>query len=94
MPMDDRLRLEDLQHVQHFGCQTIETGKHQAIDVCESDPFGKLTPQDVELVPKDYDLGLQRIPDRNNPSTAHQIKLQRSPMATIISRFAANRQPY
>jgi hypothetical protein len=32
--------------------------------------------------------------DRNNPVTAYQINLRRSPIAVIINRFAGDRQPF
>jgi hypothetical protein len=35
MPTQYRLRLEDFQHLQHFGEKAIEPDKQQSIDVAE-----------------------------------------------------------
>jgi hypothetical protein len=59
MPTDYGFRLEDLQGIQDFGRQSVKTDEHQAIHICQNDPFGGFMPQDIELVPKDDDLGLQ-----------------------------------
>jgi hypothetical protein len=59
MPSDDRLRLEDFHRVQHLGSQAIEPRKHQAIDIADRDPLGRSTPEDIELMPKDENFGLQ-----------------------------------
>jgi hypothetical protein len=32
--------------------------------------------------------------DRNSPTTAHQINLQKLPIAAIINRFAVDRQSF
>jgi hypothetical protein len=60
MPSDDGLRLDDFERVQHIGSQPIERGKHEAIEVADSHPLWRSTPQYVELMSKDEDFGLQR----------------------------------
>jgi hypothetical protein len=55
--LDDGLRLEDFHRVQHLGSQLIEPRKHQAIDIADGNPLGRLTPQHIELItryPVDY----------------------------------------
>ena len=50
--------------------------------------FGRFAPQHIELMSKDQDFGLQRGPRPEQSDQAHQINLQRSPIATIINQFA------
>src|SRR5262249_61026943 len=56
------LRLEDFQCVQYFRSYTIEPRKHQAVNIAERQSLRGFTPQHVELVSKDQDLGFQRSP--------------------------------
>jgi hypothetical protein len=42
--------------------QTIEPGKHQAINVAESHSLGRSAMQHIELVSKEQDLRMQRSP--------------------------------
>src|SRR5438552_2064100 len=39
MPTDHRFGLKDFQCIQDFGCQSIETDKHQPIDIDENQPL-------------------------------------------------------
>jgi hypothetical protein len=50
VPADHGLRLDDCQSVQHPRSQTIQPGKHQAVDVPESRSLRRFAPQHVELV--------------------------------------------
>src|SRR5215470_9092890 len=59
MPAYHGLWLEDLQGIEDLGHYAIKPDEHQAINVGQSDPFGRHTPQDVELVPKHEVFGLQ-----------------------------------
>src|SRR5258707_11877120 len=89
VPADHRLRLENFQGVQYSRSQTIEPSKHQAVNVAEGQSLGGFSPQHVELVSKDKDLGFQRSP---RPGTVRARRTRstckdRSSGASI-SRFA------
>jgi hypothetical protein len=60
MPTDHCLRFDDLQRVQHLWGQTINPGKHQAINVAEVHPLWRSAPQHIELMPQQNDFSLQR----------------------------------
>src|SRR5208337_4572377 len=62
VPTDHRLRLEDFQRIEHLRGQTIEPGKHQAINVAESHSLGRSAMQHIELVSKEQDFSVQRSP--------------------------------
>src|SRR6266851_3674428 len=62
VPADHRLRLENFQCVQYSRSHTIERGKHKAVNVTERQPLWGFSPQHVELMSKDKDLGFQRSP--------------------------------
>jgi hypothetical protein len=92
MPSDDGLRLEDFHRVQHLGSQVIEPRKHPAIDIADDNPLGRPTPKHVKPMPKGENFGLQGCARPEQPATAYQINLRRSPIAVIIDRFAGDRQ--
>jgi hypothetical protein len=58
-PIDHGLRLEEFHRVQNLGSQVIEPRKHQVIDIADSNPLGRPTRQDIELMPKGENFGLQ-----------------------------------
>src|SRR6202162_3586686 len=69
MPADHGLRPDDLQSVQHAGCQPIQPGKYQTVDAAEGKSLRRFTSQHVELVTKRQDLCLQR---RSRPEQSDQ----------------------
>src|ERR1700738_4292580 len=69
MPADHGLRPDDLQSVQHAGCQPIQPGKYQTVDAGEGSSLRRFTPQHVELMTKRQDLYLQR---RSRPEPSDQ----------------------
>src|SRR5271156_3096840 len=71
VPTDHRLRLEGFQRIEHFRSQTIEPGKHQAINVAESHSLGRSAMQHIELVSKEQDFSMQRSP---RPNSAKQTR--------------------
>ena len=60
MPADHGLRPDDLQSVQHAGCEPIQPGKYQTVDAAEGQSLRRFTSQHVELMTKRQDLCLQR----------------------------------
>src|SRR4029077_5226144 len=54
------LRLDDLQSIEHSRGQMIEHGKHQAVNVSKGHSVGRFSSQNIELVSKQEDFGLQR----------------------------------
>jgi len=44
MPTEYRLRLEDVQRLQHFGGEAIEPDKQQSIEVTEGYSLGRFPP--------------------------------------------------
>jgi hypothetical protein len=52
----------DFQRIEQLGSQTIEPGKHQAINVAESHSLGRSAMQHIELVSKEQDFSMQRSP--------------------------------
>jgi hypothetical protein len=69
MPADHGLRPDDLQSVQHAGCQPIQPGKCQTVDAAEGYSLRRFTSQHVELMTKRQDLCLQR---RSRPEQSGQ----------------------
>ena len=94
MPTDQRVRLKDFQRVQYSGSQTIEPGKNKAIMLLKATRFGDLRRSTLSWCRRTRISACKAARDRNNPITAHQINLQRSPIAIDYCRFAGNRQPY
>src|SRR5262249_29747609 len=62
VPADHCLWLEDYQCVQYSRGQAIEGHEHQAVNVAERQSLRRFAPQDVDLVSKGKDLGLQLSP--------------------------------
>src|SRR3979411_261329 len=59
MPADDRIRLDDRQRIASLGKQSIEANKYQPIKNTKGLPSRSGAPQNVDLLPKHPDLGLQ-----------------------------------
>src|ERR1700730_11833958 len=92
MPADHGLQPDDLQSVQHAGCQPIQPGKYQTVDAGEGQSLRRSTPQHVELMTKRQDLCLQRRSrpeqsDHRQPDQAKNISHQprASPNSTPLA---------
>jgi hypothetical protein len=75
--LDDGLRLEDFHRVQHLGSQLIEPRKHQAIDIADGNPLGRLTPQHIELItryPSITVLPFRFIPFSKSPASNNLVR--------------------
>src|SRR5258707_11996008 len=59
MPTDDRIRLDDRQRIASLRKQSIEANKYQPIKNTKGLPSRSRAPQNVDLLPKHPDLGLQ-----------------------------------
>ena len=70
MPPDHGCRIEDFHRAQHLGRQAIEPCKHKAVDIAEDRSFRRSTTQNIELMAKDKNFGVQRSP---GPKQAGQI---------------------
>jgi len=60
MPAHDGLRLNDFQCVQRSWCEMVKAGEDQSIDTAEGHPLRTPSPQDIELMAQNHDLGFQR----------------------------------
>src|ERR1039458_958925 len=94
MSADHGLRPDDLQSVQHAGCQPIQRGKYQTVDAAEGQSLRRFTSQHVELMTKHQDLCLQRRSrpeqsDQRQPNQAANISHQ--PRASPNSTSLASR---
>src|SRR6202140_6021548 len=94
MPADHGLRPDDLQSVQHAGCQPIQPGKYQTVDAAEGWSLRRFTSQHVELMTKRQDLYFQRCSrseqsDQRQPNQAANISHQ--PRASPDSTPLASR---
>jgi len=69
MPADHGLRPDDLQSVQHAGCQPIQPGNPRRSMLLKVSRCGDFTSQHVELMTKRQDLCLQR---RSRPEQSDQ----------------------
>jgi hypothetical protein len=67
MPTDDRIRLDDRQRIASLGKQSTEANKYQPIKITNGLPSRSGAPQNVDLLPKYPDLGLQCC------SRSHQV---------------------
>src|SRR5712664_2407973 len=67
MSTDDRIRLDDRQRIASLGKQSIEANKYQPIKNTKGLPSRSGAPQNVDLLPKHPDLGLQCC------SRSHQV---------------------
>jgi hypothetical protein len=59
MPTDDRIRLDDRQRIASLRKQSIEANKYQPIKNTKGLPSRSGAPQNVDLLPKHPNLGLQ-----------------------------------
>src|SRR6266850_4586720 len=59
VPTDDRIRLDDRQRIASLRKQSIEANKYQPIKNTKGLPSPSGAPQNVDLLPKHPDLGLQ-----------------------------------
>ena len=59
MPANKGLRLDDRQRIASLGKQSIEANKYQPIKNTKGLPSRSGAPQNVDLLPKRPDLGLQ-----------------------------------
>ena len=62
LPCEREGRLEDFPRIEQLRSQTMEPGKHQAINVAESHSLGRSAMQHIELVSKEQDFSMQRSP--------------------------------
>ena len=93
MPTDQRLGLEDFQRVQNSGSQAVEPGKTRRSRLLKATRFGDLRRSTLSWCRRIRISVCNAARDRNSPTTAHRINLQRSPMAIDYYRFSGNRQP-
>jgi hypothetical protein len=96
VPADHRVWLENFQCVQYPRSHTIESHKHQAVDIAEGHSLRGFAPQHVELVSKDKDLDLQGSPrpeqsDQGAPDQPAKIAHQERVSADSRSRSAVLR---
>src|SRR6202051_5017625 len=94
MPADHGLRPDDLQSVQHAGCQPIQPGKYQTVDAAEGWSLRRFTSQHVELMTKRQDLCLQRRsrPEQSDQRQANQpANISHQPRASPDSTSLASR---
>src|ERR1700692_2098065 len=94
MPADHGLRPDDLQSVQHAGCQPIQPRKYHPVDAAEGQSLRRFTSQHVELMTKRQDLCLQRRSrpeqsDQRQPNQAENLSHQ--PRASPNSTSLASR---
>jgi hypothetical protein len=59
MPPDRRLRLENLQSIQHAGRHTIKPNKHKTVEIAEHQSLRRLALQHIELMTKDENFRVQ-----------------------------------
>jgi hypothetical protein len=92
MPADHRLWPDDLQSVQHAGCQPIQPGKYQTVDAAQGQSLRRFTSQHVGLMTKRQHLCLQRRSrpeqsDQHQPNQAANISHQprASPNSTSLA---------
>jgi hypothetical protein len=90
MPSDDSLRLEDFDRVQHH--QVMEPRKHQAIDIADSNPLGRPTPQHIELMAKGENFPLQGCARSEQPGHGVLDQLEEIARPVIIDQLAGDRQ--
>src|SRR4029077_8356931 len=62
VPTDHGVRLRNRQRLENTRHQTIQPNKDQAIHGTEGQSVRQMPALDVELMPKDQDLGFQRGP--------------------------------
>jgi hypothetical protein len=79
MPPDHRFGLDNFQCIQTVRHQPIECCKHELIEAAESHAFRRSALQDIELMSKNKDLGLQAASDPNNPAIATKSGYRGSP---------------
>lgn len=93
MPAEYRVWFEDLQSVQHPGSQTVESNKHQAVNVAEGQSLRDLRRSTLSWCRRIRISASNAARDRNSPIKAHQINLEMSVMKRSINRFAGAGQP-
>lgn len=94
VPADHRLRLKNFQCVQYPRSQTVESRKHQPVQIAERHSLWGLAPQHVELVSKDKDLGFQRSPrpkqsSQGAPDQSAKVAHREAVLADSRSQSAA-----
>src|SRR6202140_4646336 len=90
MPADHGLRPDDLQSVQHAGCQPIQPGKYQTVDAGEGWSLRRFTSQHVELMTKRQDLYFQR---RSRPEQSDQRQPNQAANVSHQPRASPNSTP-
>jgi hypothetical protein len=88
MPTDNGLRLEYLWRIQRRGRQAIEPAKYQAIDFAKDRPVRRSTAQNIDLVAKNEDFGLQCRPRPEQPGYSESDEPEELPIGLTINRFA------
>src|SRR5215471_8936426 len=81
----------DLKGTRCAAAHSMERGDNQSLKATR---FGDLRRNTLSWCRRTRISACKAARDRNNPTTAHQINLQRSAIAIDYYRFAGNRQPY